>query len=193
MIDTFSSPLLILTAIVAATIVSVWISLIIWTARDIRIRSKDTLTIVLSILSIIILSFPGFLIYMILRPKQTIEDAYQHALEEEALLQSIELKERCSNCGKPNNPDWQYCPFCEKQLKTKCPICGSLIEDNWKICPICGPQQSINSVVEGDKDFLSIAKQNEILLDVEDIESESGNLIPEDPETLIEENDFDTL
>ncbi|MCD4752622.1 MAG: zinc ribbon domain-containing protein [Anaerolineaceae bacterium] len=193
MIDTFSSPLLILTAIVAATIVSVWISLIIWTARDIRIRSKDALTIALSILSIIILSFPGFLIYMILRPKQTIEDAYQHALEEEALLQSIELKERCSNCGKPNNPNWQFCPFCENQLKTKCTICGVLLDDNWKICPVCGPQHSINSVVEDDKDFLPDAKQDEILYDVEDIESETGNPIPEDPETLIEENDFDTL
>ena len=193
MIDTFSSPLLILTAIVAATIVSVWISLIIWTARDIRIRSKDALTIALSILSIIILSFPGFLIYMILRPKQTIEDAYQHALEEEALLQSIELKERCSNCGKRNNPNWQFCPFCENQLKTKCTICGVLLDDNWKICPVCGPQHSINSVVEDDKDFLPDAKQDEILYDVEDIESETGNPIPEDPETLIEENDFDTL
>ena len=193
MIDTFSSPLLILTAIVAATIVGVWISLIIWTARDIRLRSKDALTIALSIFSIIILSFPGYLIYMILRPKQTIEDAYQHALEEEALLQSIDLKERCSNCGKPNHPDWQFCPFCENQLKTKCPICGVLIEDKWKICPVCGPQQAGNEAVENDNEYLSTVTTDELLHEMEDIEPESVNPIPEDPEALIEENDFDTL
>ena len=186
MIENFSTPLLILTALTAATIVGVWISLIIWTARDVQLRSKDKLAIFLSVISVVVLTFPGFLIYLILRPKQTIEQTYQTTLEEEALLESIELKNRCQTCGNPISKDWKFCPFCESLLKTICTSCSFLLEPNWKICPNCGEKQHSKH-----ESIHKIEKEESEIID-----SEIEKLPPQPPDDsdkLIEENDFDTL
>jgi len=190
MIENFSTPLLIITALAAATTVGVWVSLILWTVKDIRSRTKDKLSVALAIVSVTILSFAGFLIYLILRPKFTIEQSYQTALEEEALLESIEHKNRCSNCGNTVNQDWQFCPYCETQLKTNCTGCGFLLKPAWSICPICGSNNKSESVS---------AETNLMMSDPDQIFEETSNdasqkaPIVDEPETLIEENDFDTL
>jgi RNA polymerase subunit RPABC4/transcription elongation factor Spt4 len=59
-------------------------------------------------------------------------------LEEEILLHELEQAPTCYNCGRPVQPDWQYCPYCEKELKHPCPQCGYLLEPEWKRCPKCG-------------------------------------------------------
>src|SRR5512145_2220115 len=76
-----------------------WLALIIWTFRDMRSRSRDIFAQILAALLVAVLTLPGLLIYLILRPKETLAEAYERSLEEEALLQSIEDVEHCPGCG----------------------------------------------------------------------------------------------
>ena len=79
----------------------------------------------------------GNLVYMILRPRHTLEDEYQRTLEEEALLQSIEETPVCPGCGRRTQTDWMVCPNCHTKLKKPCLQCGKLMELPWNLCPYC--------------------------------------------------------
>ena len=128
---------LILTRFAAAFIAALWLSLIIWTYRDIRSRARDVLVRILAVLVVAILFLPGLLIYVILRPQHTLEDEYQHSLEEEALLQNIEDIPLCPGCNRHLQPDWLVCPNCHTRLKKRCHNCGRLMELPWNLCPYC--------------------------------------------------------
>jgi RNA polymerase subunit RPABC4/transcription elongation factor Spt4 len=129
---------LILAAWSAAFLAALWLSLIIWTYRDIRARAKDPLARLLAILVVAILFLPGIIIYLILRPRQTLEDEYQHTLEEEALLQAIEETPQCPGCGRRIKDNWQVCPSCHMKLRKPCHQCGKLMDLPWNMCPFCG-------------------------------------------------------
>lgn len=134
---TLSNFFLIAAGFGSAFIVALWVSLAIWTFRDIRTRTKDPLIRILAVLITAILFLPGAIIYFILRPRYTIEEEYQKVLEEEALLQNIETKPSCPACGRRVQDEWIACPGCHAILKKKCPHCGHLLELPWKICPYC--------------------------------------------------------
>ncbi len=101
----------------AAFLTALWFSLILWTYRDIRSRSRDPLLRILALLVVAVLFLPGILIYLILRPPRTLEEEYQRTLEEEALLQNIEDTPLCPGCTRRIQPDWQICPNCHTRLK----------------------------------------------------------------------------
>lgn len=121
----------------AAFLAALWLSLIFWTSRDIRQRSRDRFIRILAVVVVALLSLPGFLIYLILRPARTLEEEYQHALEEEALLQAIEESALCPGCNRRVQPDWIACPSCNTVLKKTCKKCGRLLELPWNLCPYC--------------------------------------------------------
>jgi predicted RNA-binding Zn-ribbon protein involved in translation (DUF1610 family) len=123
---------------VAAFLVALWLSLIIWTYRDIRSRARDPLLRIMSIIIVALLFLPGIIIYLILRPAHTLEEEYQHTLEEEALLQSIEEIPVCPGCGRRIQSIWMLCPSCHTKLKKPCHQCRKLMELSWNICPYCG-------------------------------------------------------
>ncbi len=121
-----------------AFLLALWISLVIWTYRDIRGRSRDSLVQILSTLLVGLLNLPGILVYLVLRPPHTLEDEYQRTLEEEALLAAIEDQLLCPGCERRVKDDWMLCPSCQTKLKKTCRECGKLMELPWNICPYCG-------------------------------------------------------
>ena len=127
-----------LTAWAVAFLVVFWISLIIWTYRDIRARRRDPLIRILAVLVVTLLFVPGIVIYLIIRPPHTLEEEYQHTLEEEALLQSIEESPLCPGCGRRIRDQWSVCPNCHTKLRKPCHQCGKLMELPWNLCPFCG-------------------------------------------------------
>ena len=135
--NSFRNLILILTAWGGAFIAALWLSLVIWTYRDIRHRTHDPLARILAILVVAILFLPGIVIYLILRPSNTLEEEYQQSLEEEALLQAIEEPELCPGCGRKVKEDWLVCPSCHTRLKKTCHHCGKLLELSWNLCPYC--------------------------------------------------------
>ncbi len=135
---TLRNILLVLTGFAAAFAAALWLSLLIWTYRDIRQRSRDRLARILAVLVVAVLFLPGIIIYLILRPHQSLEDEYQHTLEEEALLQSIEDSPLCPGCGRHIKEEWIACPSCFTKLKKICHQCGKPMELPWNLCPYCG-------------------------------------------------------
>ena len=134
----FSSLLLILTGFGGAFLAALWISLVVWTYRDIRTRARDTLVQTLATLLVAVLNLPGVLVYLILRPQRTLDEDYQKTLEEEALLQALEDLPLCPGCERRVKDEWQVCPNCHTKLKKNCENCNRLLELPWNICPYCG-------------------------------------------------------
>lgn len=133
-----SSLTLVLTAFAGAFLIALWVSLVIWTYRDIRARTRDPLIQTLAALLVAVLNLPGALVYLILRPPRTLEEEYQHTLEEEALLQALEDLPLCPGCERRVKEDWQICPNCHTKLKKTCHNCSKFMELSWNLCPFCG-------------------------------------------------------
>lgn len=122
---------------VAAFLVAFWLGLAVWTFRDIRARSRDPLAVLLATLLVLAFGPVGVLLYLLLRPKETLAEQYDRALEEEALLREIEELHLCPGCRRPTHPDWQLCPYCHTPLRQPCPHCDRLVDLNWTVCPFC--------------------------------------------------------
>jgi RNA polymerase subunit RPABC4/transcription elongation factor Spt4 len=127
----------ILTAFFGAFLAALWVSLVIWTWRDIRSRSPDRLVQILAAVVVAVLNLPGLIIYWILRPPMTLDEQYQATLEEEALLAEVEGHSRCPGCSAVIEPEWQVCAHCHTRLRKQCAHCGELLELSWQICPFC--------------------------------------------------------
>lgn len=123
--------------LVSAFVAALWFSLVIWTFRDMRARSRDAFAQLLAAAVVLLFNLPGLVIYLILRPPRTLAEVYEQSLEEEALLQSIEDKRVCPGCARQVNEAWRVCPNCRTKLKKTCAHCGQLMDLPWNICPYC--------------------------------------------------------
>jgi hypothetical protein len=130
--------LTILSTICGGVTVALMGGVAIWTFRDIRARSRDILAHILATLLVVVLPVIGLVVYLMLRPRETLADAYEHSLEQEALLQAIEEPEICPGCGQRTKSDYLYCPACHTRLKRGCPECGRPLHLRWSLCPYCG-------------------------------------------------------
>ncbi|HTI13608.1 MAG TPA: zinc ribbon domain-containing protein [Dictyobacter sp.] len=114
-----------------------WLSLVIWTFRDIRSRTQDFLSQILATILVLVFNIGGLFIYLILRPRQTLAEIYERQLEEESLLAEMTERQTCSNCHARVESDFQVCPSCGQKLKRACPKCERLLELRWTYCPYC--------------------------------------------------------
>lgn len=125
-------------AALGAYLVALWFALIFWTYRDIQSRTKDILVQILATLFVAVFTFPGLILYLILRPKDTLDTIYQRTIEEEFMLQDLETREICPNCRARVKEDFLYCPNCRTALKRECQFCHKQISVNYQHCPYCG-------------------------------------------------------
>jgi RNA polymerase subunit RPABC4/transcription elongation factor Spt4 len=114
-----------------------WVSTVVWTFRDIRSRTQDFLSQILATVLAAVFPIAGLLIYMVLRPRQTLAEIYERQLEEESLLAEMTERQTCSNCHARIEQDFQVCPSCGQKLKRSCPKCERLLELRWTFCPYC--------------------------------------------------------
>ncbi len=121
-----------------AFVVALWLSLIIWTFRDVRLRSRDVFAIMLATLMVVIFGPLGLILYFLLRPPVTLAELYERSLEEEALLQDLEERPRCPGCSRQVKEEWLICPDCHTTLKKVCQNCHHGLHLNWNVCPYCG-------------------------------------------------------
>ncbi len=133
-------------AVIAAVIGGVWamllwISIVVWVYRDVRDRSRDSSLQLLSVF-VVLMFFPGFNIpglalYLMLRPRDTLEEAYARSLEEEALLRELGDEGACPSCRRLTDKEFHFCPSCQTQLKDQCAKCERLLSFSWVACPYC--------------------------------------------------------
>jgi hypothetical protein len=139
-LNQFAVVLQFLLACTGAYALALYFATIVWTYRDITARSRDIFSIALGMALVVLVPFAGLVLYLVLRPKETLSEAYERALEEEYLLQDIEDTEICPSCKRRVSPEFLYCPHCRNKLRDECENCGRPISVRWAACPYCGKQ-----------------------------------------------------
>ncbi len=138
---TIARTLQVLIALSGAYLAALWVVLIVWTYRDAESRSRNVVTQVFSTMLAALFFVPGVLLYMMLRPKDTLDSTFQRSLEEEYLLQDLEANVACPNCNRAVSEEYVVCPHCHTKLKEACASCGRDFDVRWSLCPYCGHEK----------------------------------------------------
>ena len=115
-----------------------YLALIFWTFADARRRIDDPLLVVCATLASFF-PFIGTIVYLIVRPPEYLEDVRERELEiaaAEARLAALD-QHQCPHCGFDVEKAFLRCPSCLRRLKEPCSVCGKPLDPRWKICPYC--------------------------------------------------------
>jgi hypothetical protein len=121
--------------LIALYIAIIWLAVVAWTIRDITTRSNNFLVILLSFLLVLVGNVPGLVIYILVRPQQTIEDGRNKELFYASILDK-EISS-CKSCGMLVRSDYKHCPNCAQDLRDECPNCSEQINPIWTYCVNC--------------------------------------------------------
>lgn len=164
---TIARSLQVLIALSGAYLAALWVVLVVWTYRDIETRSRSVVTQVFSTMLSALFFVPGVLLYMMLRPKETLDLTFQRSLEEEYLLQDLETNLACPHCTRAINDEYVVCPHCHARLKEGCASCGREFDVRWSLCPYCGhekgvPLADIRPVIQPLERFVQSSAQSSV-------------------------------
>lgn len=121
-------------------LVLLWVFYIFWVWSDSSQRSSNIFFRLGSLLLVALFNFIGLAVYLVIRPRYTIEQIYWMDLERRYLIfETAELRD-CNNCGFQLRPDFNVCPQCGHDIKVECESCKEMINKNWKFCPYCSTQ-----------------------------------------------------
>lgn len=170
--NTLNNLILFVVTALGAGIAALWLGMTMWTWQDMRARSRDPLAQIAATILVLVVPPFGLLVYLMLRPRETLADVYERSLEEEALLQEIEEKPVCPSCGRATKHNWQVCPYCHTRLKKPCVHCNSLLELNWNLCPVCTtPQVGYDEAVRLDQQSQQRPRSRSIVRQLDDEQS----------------------
>jgi hypothetical protein len=120
-----------------------YIAQIFWTYRDAQNRTENRILPVLAALLVTVIPVLGLFIYLIVRSRETLGEAYERQLAEESLLAEAEQRVVCPTCHERVNEDFILCPTCRTRLKRVCPNCAKLrtrVREYSRVMPIaCMP------------------------------------------------------
>jgi Double zinc ribbon len=119
-------------------LVVLWLALIFWTHADAKRRIADPMLVGCATAAA---SFPfvGTIVYMVVRPPEYLEDVHEREIEiaaAEARLASAQ-EHACPYCEYPVERAFLRCPSCLRRLKEPCKSCGKPLDPRWRICPYC--------------------------------------------------------
>jgi RNA polymerase subunit RPABC4/transcription elongation factor Spt4 len=137
LLNTIGVVLELIVAVMTALLVAFWIGLVVWSFRDIRSRTRDVFAWLLTTLLVLVLGPIGWLLYFLLRPRETLAQVYDRQLEEEVLLRDITARRACPKCQTVTEAEWLLCPHCGTELRHKCAECSRPLELDWIACPYC--------------------------------------------------------
>lgn len=117
-----------------------WLVVLYWVWLDSGERTSNKTVRISYVILVVVLNVVGLLIYLIIRPSQTIEEIYWADLERRYLkYETAELGD-CPKCGSQLFPGSTYCPSCGYKLKVKCPRCSMYVDKKNRFCPHCGQE-----------------------------------------------------
>ncbi|MBV9050368.1 MAG: zinc ribbon domain-containing protein [Solirubrobacterales bacterium] len=119
-------------------LVVIWLALVYWTFADARRRIADPLLIACATAASLF-PYVGTIVYMIVRPPEYLDDVRERELEmqaAEARLAEIGYH-LCPHCDYEVEKDYLRCPSCMRKLKDPCKTCGKPLDPTWKVCPYC--------------------------------------------------------
>ena len=119
-------------------LVVLWIALVFWTHSDAKRRIADPMLVGCATVAAFF-PFVGTIVYMVVRPPEYLEDVHERELEiaaAEARLAAAH-EHACPYCEYPVERAFLRCPSCLRRLKEPCGTCGKPLDPRWKICPYC--------------------------------------------------------
>jgi Double zinc ribbon len=119
-------------------LVVIWLALVYWTYADARRRIADPLLVGCATLTSLF-PYVGTIVYMIVRPPEYLDDVRERELEMQAAEARLaELGYHlCPHCDYEVEKDFLRCPNCMRKLKDPCRSCGRPLDPTWKMCPFC--------------------------------------------------------
>jgi Double zinc ribbon len=119
-------------------LVVVYFALIFWTFADARRRIDDPMLVACATAASLF-PFVGTIVYLIVRPPEFVDDVRLRELEmtaAEARLAQLDYQ-LCPHCDYEIKADYLRCPSCMRKLKERCYSCGKPVDPAWKLCPYC--------------------------------------------------------
>src|ERR671937_1639876 len=119
-------------------LVVVWLALVYYTYADARRRIADPMLVGCATAASLF-PFVGTVVYMIVRPPEYLDDVRERELEmqaAEARLHSLTYI-LCPHRDNEVEKDFLRCPNCMRKLKDPCVNCGKPLDPAWRICPYC--------------------------------------------------------
>src|SRR6218665_645594 len=119
-------------------LIVLWLALIFWTHADAKRRIADPMLVGCATVAAIF-PFVGTIVYMVVRPPESLEDVHERELEiaaAEARLAAAH-EHACPYCEYPVERSFLRCPSCLRRLKEPCGTCAKPLDPRWKICPYC--------------------------------------------------------
>jgi hypothetical protein len=128
-------------------LVVIWLALVYWTYADARRRIADPLLIGCATLASLF-PYVGTIVYMIVRPPEYLDDVRERELEMQAAEARLaELGYHlCPHCDFEVEKDYLRCPNCMRKLKDPCHSCGRPLDPTWKVCPFCEAEIGVPGV-----------------------------------------------
>jgi hypothetical protein len=126
----------------------------------------------------------GWIIYLIIRPPETIDEIYWGDLERRYLKYEAKDLGDCPKCGAQLYPGYVYCPDCGERIKRKCSKCEVYIDLEYKYCPHCGNQMSKKSQKEEE------ISQEEMQKQIEETKEEAHETVKSKKSKYKQEQDF---
>jgi hypothetical protein len=119
-------------------LIVIWAALVFWTYADARRRIDDPMLVACATAASLF-PFVGTIVYLIVRPPEFVDDVRLRELEmtaAEARLAQLDYQ-LCPHCDYEIKADYLRCPSCMRQLKERCYSCGKPVDPAWKLCPYC--------------------------------------------------------
>src|SRR5512132_4512410 len=119
-------------------LVVIWLALVYWTFSDAHRRIADPMLVACATAASLF-PFVGTVVYMIVRPPEYLDDVRERELEmqaAEARLHTLNYV-LCPQCDNEVRDDFLRCPHCLRKLKDPCVNCGKPLDPEWQLCPYC--------------------------------------------------------
>jgi RNA polymerase subunit RPABC4/transcription elongation factor Spt4 len=160
---------------VAVSFVVFWVGLVWWVSQDALTRTKDKIIISAAVGLTAILGPVGTLIYLVVRPRQTLKERLGEMMEQEMMLQASAIT-ICPTCERMAQDDFLACPHCGTVLKKPCVGCGKLLAMDWDHCPFCGLSQQPPVAIAAAEVVIDQAQadQSQLSQDIEIVVTEAA-------------------
>ena len=125
-------------SVLLLVLIVIWAALVFWTYADARRRIDDPMLVACATAASLF-PFVGTIVYAIVRPPEFIDDVRLRELEmtaAEARLANLDYQ-LCPHCDYEVKGDYLRCPNCMRKLKDSCYSCGKPVDPAWKLCPYC--------------------------------------------------------
>jgi Double zinc ribbon len=119
-------------------LVLIYLALVYWTYMDAIRRIEDPMLVICATVASLF-PFVGTILYVIVRPPEYLDDIRERELEmqaAEARLHELNYM-LCPQCDYEVEREFLRCPNCTRKLRDPCATCGKPLDPSWKLCPYC--------------------------------------------------------